>query len=162
MKKIILTACTAVVLSGCSSIVSKSDYPVAINTSPSGASFVITNEKGQKVHQGVTPTTVNLKSSAGYFNGESYTVRFKKTGYKTQDFQINSSIDGWYVGNILFGGLIGWLVVDPLTGAMYNLPERVDVTLESAEVSKMQSDGIKVITLDALTQEEKDNLVRIN
>ena len=27
-------------------------------------------------------------------------------------------MNGWYIGNILFGGLIGFLIVDPLTGAM--------------------------------------------
>jgi hypothetical protein len=34
---------------------------------------------------------------------------------------------GWYlVGNFFFGGLIGWLIIDPLTGAMWTLsPEMI-------------------------------------
>lgn len=32
-------------------------------------------------------------------------------------------MDGWYVGNIIFGGLIGLLLVDPITGAMWKLPD---------------------------------------
>ena len=38
--------------------------------------------------------------------------------------------DGWYIGgNILVGGLIGWFIVDPLTGAMYTLPKEVNADL---------------------------------
>jgi hypothetical protein len=32
-------------------------------------------------------------------------------------------LNKWYFGNILLGGVIGMLVVDPLTGAMYSLDE---------------------------------------
>lgn len=28
---------------------------------------------------------------------------------------------GWYVGNVVFGGLIGLLIVDPATGAMWGI-----------------------------------------
>jgi len=35
----------------------------------------------------------------------------------------------WYLaGNIVFGGIAGWLIVDPLTGAMWRLsPKEVNV-----------------------------------
>ena len=35
--------------------------------------------------------------------------------------QIQGKLDGWYFGNLLFGGLIGMVIVDPITGAMYRL-----------------------------------------
>lgn len=38
-------------------------------------------------------------------------------------------MDGWYIGNLLFGGLIGMLIVDPATGAMYKLDDSVYATL---------------------------------
>lgn len=31
----------------------------------------------------------------------------------SQSFLLESSVDGWYFANILFGGLIGLLIVDP-------------------------------------------------
>jgi len=42
-------------LSACATIVSDSKYPVAIDTTPSGAEFVITNEDGVAVHSDTTP-----------------------------------------------------------------------------------------------------------
>ena len=38
---------------------------------------------------------------------------------KTRDAYLN----GWYIGNVVFGGLIGLLIVDPETGAMWRLDE---------------------------------------
>jgi hypothetical protein len=34
---------------------------------------------------------------------------------------LTSTIDGWYWGNLLIGGIIGMVFVDPLTGAMWKL-----------------------------------------
>jgi hypothetical protein len=148
------------VLSGCSSIISNSDYPVAINSSPDGAFFVIENRAGQKVHSGNTPSTVTLSSSAGYFKGEAYTVTLKKEGYGAKVYTINSSIDGWYFGNLLFGGVIGMLIVDPATGAMYNLPDRVDVSLDQQGASA-SLDTLKITTIDTLNYEQRSKLVLI-
>ena len=64
-----------------------------------------------------------LPSNAGFFTRSCYTFTFKKDGYpdvvKTRDAYLN----GWYLGNIIFGGLPGLLIVDPATGAMYRLDE---------------------------------------
>lgn len=42
-----------------------------------------------------------------------------------------SDATAWYIGgNLLFGGLIGWLIVDPASGAMWHFdPEQVSVLL---------------------------------
>lgn len=162
MKKIIsILAVTFMALSGCSSIVSKSDYPVSINSSPDGASFVITNKSGQTVHSGQTPSTITLSSSAGYFKGEAYTVSLSKEGYASKDYTFNSTVDGWYFGNLLLGGVIGMLIVDPATGAMYNLPERIDVSLDS-QAALSSSDTITIASIDTLTSVQKATLVQIN
>ena len=161
MKKVIGIGALVLVLSGCSSIVSQSEYSVAINSNPDTSNFVITNKSGQNVHSGVTPATVTLRSSSGYFSGERYTITFSKEGYPEKIFTMSSSIDGWYFGNILFGGPIGLLVVDPATGAMYNLPERVDVSLDEA-VSVNSQEEIIIATVDSLSDEDKDRLVKLN
>lgn len=126
-----LLVATLLGLGGCASIVSDSTYPVAITSSPSGASYQITNENGAVVRSGVTPDHVILKAGAGYFDGETYKVTYQKDGYAGNSAALNSGIDGWYWGNILFGGLIGLLVVDPITGAMYTLPESANASLDS-------------------------------
>ncbi len=50
---------------------------------------------------------------------EQYTLTFSKEGFEDKMVTIHSRFDGWYIGNILIGGLIGMLIVDPLSGAMY-------------------------------------------
>lgn len=74
------------------------------------------------VSSGVTPGQVTLKAGAGFFDGELYRISYKKDGYQDQVTIVDTEVDGWYWGNIIFGGLIGMLIVDPATGSMYKLP----------------------------------------
>ncbi|WP_371372806.1 hypothetical protein [Thalassotalea aquiviva] len=159
-KKLLALTLSMTILSGCSSIVSKSEYAVAINSVPEGSAFVITNRSGQKVESGVTPSTVTLKSSAGFFKGETYTVIVKKDGYSDKNYTLTSTVDGWYFGNILVGGLIGMLIVDPATGAMYSLPERVDISLDQ-NIAQQSADTLTIATIDSLSHEEKEQLIKI-
>ena len=73
------------------------------------------------MHSGNTPLTVTLKKGRGYFKAERYTVHIAKDGYHARDITVEGEVNGWYFGNIIFGGLIGLLAVDPATGAMYTL-----------------------------------------
>lgn len=115
---------------GCASIVSDSRYPLAVTSTPAGANFSISNQAGQVVHSGVTPGQVTLDAGAGYFDGETYTVSYSLAGHDPRQQIIDSEIDNWYAwGNLGFGGLIGWLIVDPATGAMYKLPGTAHATL---------------------------------
>ena len=162
MKKILcVTALALSMLSACSSIVSKSDYPVTISSSPANASFVIVDKKGQSIDSGNTPATVVLKSSSGYFSGQSYTIAVGKAGYEKQQYVLKSTVDGWYFGNILIGGLLGMLIVDPITGAMYNLPERVDIDLQQS-VSASIDDKLEFTTIDSLSREQIAKLEKLN
>lgn len=158
--RITLIFLLAVMSTACSSIISKTDYPVAINSQPDGAQFLVSNRDGQRVQSGTTPATVTLKSSAGYFRGESYTVELSKDGYTDRIYTLSSSIDGWYWGNILLGGVIGMLIVDPATGAMYNLPNRVDISLSPA-VAGAEQDSLTIATIDSLTPEQRAELIPI-
>lgn len=130
MRSTIIAASVALSLSGCASILSEQTYPVQVTSEPSRASIEIKDEDGNVVYNGSTPATVKLTSSAGYFDGERYTVTFRKDGYDDEQFVINSGIDGWYWGNILLGGILGMLIIDPATGAMYDLPSKAGATLK--------------------------------
>lgn len=114
---------------GCASLVSKSNYPVTINSSPADADVQIKDNNGMVVFSGKTPTTALLRSGGPYFNKYNYTLTFNKPGYNQTAEFINSNIDPAYWGNILFGGLVGMLIVDPMTGAMWELPGHVTATL---------------------------------
>ncbi len=134
MKKIImiLIGFIPIFLSGCASIVSRGNQLVGISTEPDDAEIIIRNSKGRVVHKAKSPTNVSLVKSDGYFSGEAYSVNIKKEGYSGKEIIIDSTLSGWYLfGNLGFGGLIGWFIVDPLTGAMYKLePDEVNVFLE--------------------------------
>jgi len=106
---------------GCASIVSKSKYPVSITTEPTAAKIEIKDQDGIVRFAGTSPATAILDSGNGYFTRARYTVTASKDGYNSSTFPLQNSIDGWYWGNILFGGLIGLLIVDPITGAMFQI-----------------------------------------
>jgi hypothetical protein len=157
---ILLFVCIAFFL-GCASIISKSVYPVSISSQPDAAEISIKNRAGQNVFTGRTPTTVNLKAGAGFWKGETYTVSFKKEGYLPQTAQIIRGVDGWYIGgNFVFGGLIGWLIVDPATGAMWTL-EDLHVDLSPSQTSSIEN-KIHIVTIDDIPDNLREKMVRIN
>lgn len=154
---ICLTACT-----GCASIVSKSNYPVNITSQPSDADITIVNKKGRVVYEGKTPTIVDLKAGAGFFQGQDYVVTFNKDGYETQTAQIERKLDNWYLfGNIAVGGFIGWLIVDPITGAMWVL-EDVNVNLQPKPGSYLPTENkLYIVSLDQVPINLRPRMVRI-
>lgn len=169
-KSVILTATlTSILLAGCATIVGKTEQLVAINSTPDQAQIAITDERGQSIFKGATPTTVLLKKGDGYFHGKDYTMTLSKEGYATQTITITSSANAWYIGgNILFGGLIGWFIVDPLTGAMWTLsPEQVAATLNEGSTTSptskniLQPDQVHIVLLEDVPPALRDKMVKI-
>ncbi|WP_137805534.1 hypothetical protein [Pseudomonas sp. G(2018)] len=157
-----ITALTATLLtSGCASIVGDSKYPVNVSSTPSGANFTVQNKDGVVVHSGSTPNSVTLPSGRGYFKGETYTITFKKEGYADTTAKLDTSMSGWYWGNILFGGLIGMLVVDPMTGAMYKLPADAAGNLGSPLAGEAPK-NLTLLEIDQVSPSDRAALVRIN
>jgi hypothetical protein len=115
----------AFLLSNCASIVDGgSDKSIQINSNPPGAKVTITDKKGKEVAVTTTPSRVNLKRNRGPYVGETYTMRFQAPGYHPSETQVKSTMNGWYVGNLVFGGLLGILIIDPCTGALFTLSPR--------------------------------------
>lgn len=169
MKKVIATTCLAFsfALGGCATIVGDSTQTIPISSTPSEAQILITDEKGMQVFKGSTPTSVTLQKSDGsYWGGKSFTVEITKDGYATQTIPVNASANGWYIGgNIIFGGLIGWFIVDPLNGAMYTLsPDQVSSAL-GGEVGHNNSaaDGsISVMLIEDVPESLLSQMTKIN
>jgi hypothetical protein len=114
---------------GCASIISDSKYLVTFSSDPLGANVIVRNELGQPIYQGETPLTVVLDAHEGYFKGMDYVAHFEMPGCDAVDARPERSIDEWYWCNIFFGGLIGCLIVDPATGAMWEFEPRVNVAM---------------------------------
>jgi hypothetical protein len=150
-------------LAACASIVSDSKEVVTISSSPTAAQIAITDQRGVEVYRGTTPATVTLDASAGYFDGQEYTIMFSKDGYEPTTVKVDSRINGWYVGNIVFGGFIGWLVVDPLTGAMWALDsEHVSGTLaETVALDETSSPQLRIVALDAVPESARSRMIQV-
>lgn len=152
----------AVVLAGCASIVSKSEYPVAITSNPTGADFTVKRRSGIPIASGVTPATIVLPASDGYFQPAKYTVEFKRKGVM-QSVPLTAKIDGWYFGNILFGGVIvGMLIVDPATGAMWRLNDTVVATFQQTADSSPGRRELRIVDIDSLPMKYRGQLVALN
>ncbi|OON38959.1 hypothetical protein BTJ39_16525 [Izhakiella australiensis] len=132
MKALILALGSLWFLSGCATIVGNESQNVTINTQPPGARFVVQDETGRIVAQGITPKTVVLaKSNGSYFGKKSYQVMLERPGYVPQTLPLTARVNLWYVlGNIPLGGIPGWLLVDPFYGGMYDIqPELLQRTM---------------------------------
>lgn len=145
---------------GCASIVSRSTYPLAINTDPTGADVSIRNKAGVEIYRGLSPAVVDLKAGAGYFSRETYTLTINKEGYKDRIIPVNFTLDGWYFGNILFGGLIGILIVDPITGAMWKI-ERSYINTVLDEIPASGQAVLKIYDIAEVPDEWRRHMMRI-
>lgn len=163
---VLLVGLSTWAIAGCATIVSDSSYPLAVNSMPDGAYFTVTDRDGIEVNRGTTPQTVELKAGGGYFKAQTYTIVLSKEGFEDQIVSVRSSMDGWYWGNILIGGLIGMLIVDPITGAMYKLPETVAINMDGTPVEDPEAEEaavtatarnleILVASIDELSDEQR-------
>jgi len=147
--------------SSCASIVSKSTYPLSINSSPSNAKVSITDKKGKEIYLGNTPATVKLKAGAGFFSKAEYQVKFSSMGYDEKIVPITFKLDGWYFGNLLWGGVLGMLIIDPATGAMWKIEtEFLNETLSKSTASI--DPEMKIMNINEIPDNWKTHLVRVN
>ena len=163
-----IVACVSLfALVGCATIMGDKTQLMSINSTPSDAIIKITDEKGSSIFTGKTPTTVTLQKADGsYWGGKKYTVAISKDGYETQQIPVVSSANGWYIaGNLIFGGLIGWFIVDPMTGAMYTLsPEQINPSLSTkvAHNNSTTDGSISIVLLEDVPGSLRNKMKRIN
>ncbi len=159
-KKLLFVSSVILFFSSCATIVSKSNWPFSVDTNPAGAKVVITNKKGVEVFSGKTPVALKLKSGAGFFTKESYTVALSMNGYESKKVNVECKINGWYFGNIVFGGLIGLLIIDPATGAMYRL-DSLGIT-ENLTQSTSTTSSLNILDKNQIPKSWEEHLVKIN
>ncbi|TPN84036.1 PEGA domain-containing protein [Aquimarina algicola] len=120
-----------ILLSNCATIISGSRQIVEISSEPNSAKVYI-----NEIEVGETPVQKRLKRN------QTYQLTLKLDGYKTYDTKLEKKFNAWYVGNVVFGGLIG-LIVDPATGAMFKLkPEEIDKQIKNGTTYKTKHGNI--------------------
>jgi len=169
--KAIIVSVTALSITACATILGDKTHLMNIASNPSEADINIVDEKGQAVFQGKTPTNVTLQKSDGsYWGKKSYTVNVAKPGYASQTIHVTASPNGWYLaGNFVFGGLIGWFIVDPLNGAMYTLsPQDINATLgdnkgdnKPSTNNRFKDGNIRIVLLEDVPGALRDKMVKV-
>jgi hypothetical protein len=150
--------------SGCASIIKGGgSQSINIRSTPAEADVkVIDVATGNTVSTGKTPLVIPLKKSRGYFAKGQYKVVVEKPGFEAREVQVVGRPSGWYIGgNLVLGGLIGWLIVDPATGAMWTLdPEELSLELTPVAASASPdapaataAAPIALMTLDELSEQ---------
>jgi hypothetical protein len=159
---VVFGVCTA--LSGCATIVHSGPRAIPITSSPPGAKVSIYDRSNTLVQTNTTPFVAQLPVKYGYFKAQNYRLEFELPGHAPAVVNLESSVSGWYFGNLAFGGVIGMLIVDPLTGAMFNLtPDKIDQPLTGSQAQVIrQGKGVLVVLVSQTTEQERANMVRVN
>lgn len=149
-------------LSGCASIIEGSSQDLRVTSDPDGATVVIARANGSEVFRGTTPATASLPTGNGFFSGAEYFVTISADGFEPQTIRVGTNVSGWYLfGNIFVGGLLGWVVVDPATGAMWNL-ETTHVSGALGAVGTGQQSDIRIVLLDEVPIELRSGMKPIS
>lgn len=157
----LLATTTALINTGCATIFGKSSYPISINSNPAGSTVSVTDKKITEVYKGQTPATVTLKSGAGFFSKAEYQVKISQAGFAEQVLPVNFKLNGWYFGNLFIGGILGMLIIDPATGAMWKLDTPpINVTLNKLSASA-EIPTLKIIDIASVPENERQYLVRV-
>jgi hypothetical protein len=137
---------------------------VAVASTPPGATVSIYDRSNTLVQTNTTPFVAQLPTKYGYFKGQQYRLVFQMPAHQDAEVQLKSTLSGWYFANVVFGGVIGLLIVDPLTGAMYNLaPDKIEQPLSASQAQVIRSGkGVMVVLASQATEHERQEMVRVN
>ena len=164
--KVLVSILALTILISCATIMGKSGpETLNIRSIPEQARVVITDEAGLKIFEGMTPTSLPLEKKKGYFSGKKYTVTISKTDFTEHTVTVDTRVNGWYIGgNLIFGGLIGYLIVDPATGAMWTLDtNNVDVTLEATKHGAIiEPNKAGIVLLGDVPLSLRDKMVKLS
>ncbi len=119
-------------VSGCASIIDGTMQTLTFVTEPPGAQIII-----ESMPMGVTPASLTLKRKD---YTENATLVFKKEGYQDFGTTITTSLNGWFWGNIVTGGVFG-TTTDSISGAMWEFEtDKYFATLQPVKASQAEID----------------------
>ena len=106
----------------CASIVGRYRCPVSFQSESAEFGLEVLAPDGRCVHKGRMPQSMTFDAHKGFFQRAKCVNRSTGTRANPIEARLDASLDPWHFCHILFGGLIGILIVDPLTSAMWKLP----------------------------------------
>ena len=141
----------AALTSGCATIVKGSTQDLTINTDPTGAACDLSRAGVVIGSVNPTPGTVQIKKDKNNIE-----VKCKKSGYTETSGDIPANFEGWTVGNVLIGGIIGF-AVDYGSGALnsYEPELLIKLTPEKFASAEDQTDFYEKWRADVLQNSAK-------
>lgn len=136
--RILISLFLCILFSGCATMRSESVYSLPISTTPVNAEIRVIDKKGKEIISTHSPDTLVLKSSSGYFKRAAYLIEVSHSGYETKKDTIHFVTDKKYYQNFFtsFFMPIGFLLIDPVSGAMWK-PEKQEMEIIlNSDVSK--------------------------
>ncbi|HEY1613810.1 MAG TPA: hypothetical protein VGF97_08990 [Rhizomicrobium sp.] len=113
----------AIMLSGCATVIQGSSQSIAVTTPPTtGAYCTLTSKEGNWTV--LSPGVATVEKSK-----EDIVAHCSKAGWQDASATIPSDFQGWTIGNVLLGGLIG-VGVDAATGAINQYPKAFAVPMQ--------------------------------
>ncbi len=115
----------------CATIISGSKQKVSFTSTPAEATVFINEQE-----IGKTPIEKKLERK------KNYDVKIVLEGYQPFETKITKKFNAWYLGNILVGGAIGF-IIDPITGSMFRLtPKQIDAEMAQGTVFKQKDNTV--------------------
>ena len=77
---------------------------------------------------------------------------------------LEADLNGWYFGNIVFGGFIGLLIVDLVTGAMYRIHDRdmQGILAPSAQgFNPADKTNLRIMSLEEVPTNLRDKMIPV-
>lgn len=122
-----LSAVLALLAVHCSTIIHQTTQTIPVKSDPPGANVVVACGDVENDPKAVTPTAVEVHRKPDFCQ-----ITLKKEGFERADITLTRKMSALYIGNVLFGGIIGF-IVDAVNGAMWNRdPAAIDVKLKPA------------------------------
>ena len=117
-------------LSGCSTIITESEFDVQITSTPSDTAVVVRDVDSQIIEEGLTPAVFTLRSYGNGFDPAQYRIELLDDKQITHEENLRANVSPSVFGNLLFGvaGVVT-VLIDVYTGAMYDLPKAIHIDL---------------------------------
>ena len=156
-------ALIVVSLTGCATIIQGGTQEIPIRSRPDGATVEVFDKNGSLIWTSATPAKAVLEKGDGFFSSATYRVVISKKGYRSQEVFLQSRLSMWYLaGNFVLGGPLGWLIIDPLTGAMWVLtPEIINAGLNESAAFQAEDGALVVMLLDEVPGDLMDSLTPV-
>ena len=127
----------ASLVSGCATIMNGDMVKVPVTTTPSGATLVMNGNAY------ISPATVLVPRGKGDFN-----LHVEKKYFEPVDILLTESLDGWFWGNFIMGGVVGF-AVDFITGDAYDIkPELINANLKGINLTKSENSSLQFVLVD--------------